>query len=147
MNLLVDIDVPDLAQGIAFYCAAFGLHLARVLDHDVAELVGGSSVIYLLQKDTGSSSAHSSTEHRHYNRHWTPVHLDFVVADIHEATKQAINSGAVRESDCIEWRGSKCITFSDPFGNGFCLIEFDGETYRMDAVQEFRHEDPSTPGP
>jgi hypothetical protein len=25
--------------------------------------------------------------------------------------------------------GSKCITFSDPFGHGFCLIEFAGDTY------------------
>ena len=113
---------------------AFGLRVARVLDHDVAELVGGSSVIYLLQKDAGSSCAHSTTESRRYTRHWTPVHLDFVVEDLHEATKQVIDAGAVRESECIEWRGSKCITFSDPFGNGFCLIEFDGETYRSDAA-------------
>ncbi len=27
------------------------------------------------------------------------------------------------------WMGSKCITFSDPFGHGFCLIEFAGDTY------------------
>jgi|SRR5690606_34016303 len=134
MNLLVDIDVPDLAQGVDFYCEAFGLRLARVLDQDVAELVGGSSVIYLLQKDADSTCASSTAEQRHYSRHWTPVHLDFVVENIQTATQQVIEAGAVRESDCVEWRGSKCITFSDPFGNGFCLIEFEGDTYRSDAA-------------
>lgn len=134
MNLLIDIDVPDLAQGVDFYQAAFGLRLARVLDHDVAELVGGSSVIYLLQKDVDSSCARSTRERRRYSRHWTPVHLDFVVENISEATQQVIDAGAIRESECVEWRGSKCITFSDPFGNGFCLIEFDEKTYRSNAT-------------
>jgi hypothetical protein len=55
--------------------------------------------------------------------------MDFVVDDIVKAAKQAINAGAIRESECIEWRGSKCITFSDPFGHGFCLIEFAEDTY------------------
>ena len=39
-------------------------------------------------------------------------------------------AGGIRESECVEWNGSKCITFSDPFGHGFCLIEFADETYR-----------------
>ena len=69
------------------------------------------------------------SEVRRYTRHWTPVHLDFVVDDILESEGQAINAGARQESECVEWRGSKCITFSDPFGHGFCLIEFAAETY------------------
>ncbi|MGX9367238.1 VOC family protein [Desulfoplanes sp. PS50] len=46
-----------------------------------------------------------------------------------EATVRALYAGATHESECVEWNGSKCITFSDPFGHGFCLIEFVGETY------------------
>jgi hypothetical protein len=55
--------------------------------------------------------------------------MDFVVDDVHQAAQRATDAGAERESECIEWHGSKCITFSDPFGHGFCLIEFAGDTY------------------
>lgn len=130
MRMVVNIDVPELAPAIAFYSTALGLKLNRVLDEDVAELTGASSVIYLLMNETGSVPASSVTEERQYSRHWTPVHIDFVVEDISAAANRAINAGASRESECIEWKGSKCITFSDPFGHGFCLIEFAKETYR-----------------
>ena len=94
------------------------------------ELRGASSAIFLLQKPagTGASSAPAGPA-RYYSRHWTPVHLDIVVENLDAAVARALAAGAVQESDCIDWRGSRCITFSDPFGHGFCLIEFDGETY------------------
>jgi predicted enzyme related to lactoylglutathione lyase len=132
MKMLVNIDVPDLASATAFYCAAFGLHLRRIIDDDVAELTGGSSIIYLLQNDTGTKSASCISESRRYSRHWTPVHIDFVVEDINRAAKQVLDAGAILESECVEWKGSKCVTFSDPFGHGFCLIKFEGETYRTE---------------
>ena len=68
---------------------------------------------------------------RSFGRHWTPVHVDFVVDDIDYAVARASAAGAKRESERIDWRGSKCVTFSDPFGHGFCLIEFAGGSYRM----------------
>jgi len=129
MRMVVNIDVPELASAIKFYCAALGLNLNRILDDDVAEMTGASAVIYLLANVAGSAPAKAVEEKRRYSRHWTPVHMDFVVNDIVKAAKQAINAGAIRESECLEWRGSKCITFSDPFGHGFCLIEFAEETY------------------
>lgn len=94
-------------------------------------LSGASSTIYLLPKPAGSvaSSAGDSTATRSYVRHWTPVHLDFVVDDLAAAAERALRAGVKQESECVEWRGSRCITFSDPFGHGFCLIEFDEETY------------------
>ena len=46
-----------------------------------------------------------------------------------KAQSEPWQRGAVQESDCICWNGSKCITFADPFGHGFCLIAFDEETY------------------
>ncbi len=130
MRIVVNIDVPKLGPAIKFYSAALGLEHSRTLDGDVAELTGMSSVIYLLQHPPGSASAGTVSETRKYSRHWTPVHIDFVVDNIAEAAKRALEAGASQESECIEWRGSKCITFSDPFGHGFCLIEFAGETYR-----------------
>jgi len=132
--MLLDIDVHDLQKGIDFYCSAFDLNLKRMLDSDVAELVGGSCNIYLLQKDEGSTCARPISDVRTYSRHWTPVHVDFVVDDLDRAVKRVIDAGAIRESECISWRGSKCVTFSDPFGNGFCLIEFENETYSDELV-------------
>lgn len=132
MRTIVNIDVPDLAPAIDFYTAALGLKLNRILDDDVAELAGASTVMYLLRNPAGSNpvSGHSVT--RHYSRHWTPVHMDFVVDDVAAAAKRARDAGAIQESGCIEWRGSKCISFSDPFGHGFCVIEFAGGTYTAD---------------
>lgn len=130
MEIVVNIDVPELTSAIDFYSSALELKLSRIIDDDVAELKGASSVIYLLVKAAGSAATGSASEARRYSRHWTPVHIDFVVDDIRKATDRALLAGAIQESECVAWRGSKCITFSDPFGHGFCLIEFAGATYR-----------------
>ena len=129
MRVIVNIDVPDLALAIDFYCAALGLKLNRIIEDDVAELTGASSVIYLLQHPGGSRPVSTLAFTRNYSRHWTPVHMDFVVDDVAEAAKRATDAGATPESECVAWQGSKCITFSDPFGHGFCLIEFAAMTY------------------
>ncbi|HTD91056.1 MAG TPA: VOC family protein [Burkholderiales bacterium] len=134
MRLLINIDVPELEAAIAFYQSAIGLTLNRIIDGDVAELVGASSVLYLLKKDAGSAVSSIASATREYRRHWTPVHLDFVVDDVEAAAKRAILAGAKQESECVEWLGSKCITFSDPFGHGFCLIQFAGKTYDPGAA-------------
>jgi predicted enzyme related to lactoylglutathione lyase len=135
MKVIVNIDVPDLASAIDFYRAALGLKLNRIIEEDVAELSGASSVIYLLQHPAGSHPVSTHLPVRDYSRHWTPVHMDFVVDDVNEAAKQAMDAGAIPESACIEWNDSKCISFSDPFGHGFCLIEFARETYRTGEVE------------
>jgi predicted enzyme related to lactoylglutathione lyase len=129
MRIVVNIDVPELSRAIDFYCTALGLEHSRTLDDDVAELTGASSVIYLLQNASGSKAVSTLAEARRYSRHWTPVHMDFVVDDIEAGATRAVRAGATRERECVEWNGSKCITFSDPFGHGFCLIEFAGDTY------------------
>lgn len=134
MKVLINIDVPDLEMAVAFYEAAVGLTLSRVIDGDVAELIGASCVLYLLRKTAGSATSSAGTATRQYTRHWTPVHIDFAVENIEEAAKRAILAGAKQESECVEWMGSKCITFSDPFGHGFCLIEFVGETYSASST-------------
>jgi predicted enzyme related to lactoylglutathione lyase len=129
MSTLINIDVPDIHAASIFYQAALGLTQTRMLDDDVLELSGASSRIYLLQKPAGSQTSASGDGKRDYTRHWTPVHLDFVVEDLRVATERALRAGAQQESQREEWRGSRCVTFSDPFGHGFCLIEFDGDTY------------------
>lgn len=134
MRVIVNIDVPELAPAVDFYCAALGLRLNRLIEDDVAELVGASCLIYLLRNAAGSSPGSTVPAVRDYSRHWTPVHIDFVVDDVHEAARRALDAGATQESECVEWKGSKCITFSDPFGHGFCVIEFAGETYDTDGA-------------
>lgn len=129
MQMIVNIDVPELNAAIAFYTSALDLHLNRIIDCDVAELSGRSSMIYLLAKPAKSNVSDASQDVRRYSRHWTPVHIDFVVENLNEAVARALAAGAIKEKELAEWRGSKCITFADPFGHGFCLIEFDKETY------------------
>jgi catechol 2,3-dioxygenase-like lactoylglutathione lyase family enzyme len=129
MRAIVNIDVPDLRAAIDFYGAALGLRVARILDDDVAELKGATTTLYLLQKAPGSRIAPDVDHGRRYVRHWTPVHVDFVVDNVATAAGRARDAGARQEGECVEWRGSKVITFSDPFGHGFCLIEFESGTY------------------
>lgn len=127
-SIIVNIDVPALAPAIEFYEAAVGAQVVRLLDDDVAELSYGSALLCLLRKPV-DSAATPSRQVRVRERHWTPVHVDFVVHDIETAVERALAAGAKRESECVEWRGSKCVTFSDPFGHGFCLIEFAADGY------------------
>ena len=134
MKILVNIDVPELAPAIEFYQSALGLRLTRMLDEDVAELGGATAMLYLLKKPPLSNAVEGKDIERLYTRHWTPVHIDFVVDNVEQAAQRALQAGARREGGCAEWRGSKCITFADPFGNGFCLIEFAGDTYRSGDI-------------
>jgi catechol 2,3-dioxygenase-like lactoylglutathione lyase family enzyme len=126
-GLLVNIDVEDLDRGIRFYCDALGLRVGRRFDGWV-ELVGPGAPIYLLPKAAGTE-AFPKGEKRHYRRHWTPVHLDFVVTDIRKAIDRALAEGAKLERDVTVHAYGKLALLADPFGNGFCLIEFTGRGY------------------
>ena len=54
MQLLLNIDVPDLAEGERFYAEAFGLHRGRRFSEDALELLGAQAPVYLLRKAAGS---------------------------------------------------------------------------------------------
>ena len=134
MDLLINIDVPDLAEAIAFYSQAFGLAVTRRLGAEVAELSGLPARIYLLQKPGGSIGA--AKDPRRYDRHWTPVHVDVVVDDIEAALARAVAAGAHAETDIRVAAYGKLAVLSDPFGHGFCLIEFLGRGYDEIADRE-----------
>jgi uncharacterized glyoxalase superfamily protein PhnB len=127
MDLLVNIDVPDLARAIAFYRDAFGLRVTRRLGPEAAELGGWPARVYLLQKPAGSPAAGNSR--RDYVRHWTPVHLDVVVEDLEPALARASAAGARAETPIRVESWGKIVTLADPFGHGVCLIEFLGRGY------------------
>ena len=98
-ELLVNIDVADLNQAIRFYGDAFGLTVGRRFGAFGVEMRGTSSALYLLVKPEGSQPAPASDQRREYRRHWTPVHLDFVVPDIAAAVARAERAGAAREGE------------------------------------------------
>ena len=129
MKIIINIDVPALAPAIRFYTAALGLTHARTLDDDVAELTGADATIYLLEKPAGTTAVKSPPISRDFQRHWTPVHFDLVVADVDVAARRAIAAGAKPETGHVDWKGSRCVSFSDPFGHGFCFIQFEHGTY------------------
>lgn len=129
MNLIINIDVPDLTRAIEFYTRALGLTHTRTLDDDTAELRGASSTIYLLRKPAGSTAVESPPTTRDFSRHWTPVHFDLVVDDVDAAAVRAVAAGARQETGHLDFRGSRCISFADPFGHGFCFIKFEHGTY------------------
>jgi predicted enzyme related to lactoylglutathione lyase len=131
VNLLVNIDVDDLDKAAAFYCQGLGLQVGRHFG-DWLELVGGTSPIYLLPKDPGTAVSPASDDTRDYRRHWTAVHLDFVVQDLDAALKRARAAGATVEREPTEHAYGRLALLADPFGNGFCLLQFTGRGY--DAI-------------
>lgn len=132
-NFIVNIDVPDLAAAEAFYLAAFGLRIGRRLGTGAVELLGGPTPLYLLQNEAGSAATEDG-DVRDYERHWTPLHLDWVVEDIDAALMRAVAAGAMLEQPVRERRWGRIAVLADPFGHGFCLIQFSGESY--DALVE-----------
>ena len=129
MAAIINIDVPDLQKAVDFYTSAVDVSLERYLDDDVAELSSGSLKIYLLKEAEGTLAVAGSDMERKYKRHWTPVHIDFVVANLEASVKKAEKAGARRETGYTTWRGATHVSFSDPFGHGFCLISFEHGTY------------------
>jgi predicted enzyme related to lactoylglutathione lyase len=122
MSMMINIDVPDLKNALAFYTQAFGLTLRRYLGDQIAELAGWPFAVFLLQKEGGSIGAGDSR--RTYERHWTPIHLDIAVDDVGEAVARAVRAGAIVEQDVRTAAWGKIAALADPFGHGFCLIEF-----------------------
>jgi len=126
-DLLVNIDVPDLAAAERFYTRAFGLTPTRRFGAEGVELSGWPVRIYLLNKAEGTIGA--GDDPRRYARHWTPVHLDVVVDDIDRAFIRATAAGATAESEIRVDIWGRIVVLSDPFGHGICLIEFHNRGY------------------
>jgi predicted enzyme related to lactoylglutathione lyase len=131
MELLVNIDVPadGLEKAIEFYQAAFDLKVGRRFGASGAEMLGSSAPIYLLAKATGTPVSSATEQRRTYDRHWTPVHLDFVVEDVESAVRRAVSAGAVIEAPIATSRWGRLALMADPFGNGFCYVQFVGRGY------------------
>ena len=129
MKVLINVDVDDLARAVRFYTAAFGLKVSRRFSSAGVELSGCPAPIYLLAKQAGTVPSAAATQRRTYERHWTPVHLDFVTEDIEQAVQQAQAAGAALEAPVAVQKWGKLALMSDPFGHGFCFVQFLGRGY------------------
>lgn len=123
ISVSVSVDVPDLEQGIQFYTEAFGFSKTAEPYPGVVVLSLGNFSICLLEKQAGTQPSINMEESRHYERHWTPVHMDFHVEDIGVTLENALKAGAIKEQYSENPEHGSVAMCSDPFGNGFCLIE------------------------
>ena len=114
------IDVADLDAAGTFYCQALECtELER--NPRTVKLAAGDNELYLILQPEGSKPFRAATEGRSFARHWTPVHLDFSVADVGRSTSEISRLGGVVEGqESGDWGSlTRC---ADPFGNGFCLV-------------------------
>lgn len=123
ISMSVSIDVPSLEEGVRFYSEAFGFSKIMEPVPGVAVLKLGAATLCLLQKSAGSKPSPSTKDVRHYERHWTPVHLDIHVEDLEAALARAIGAGAVQEQKFTNPEHGSAAFCCDPFGHGFCLLE------------------------
>jgi catechol 2,3-dioxygenase-like lactoylglutathione lyase family enzyme len=123
ISVAVSVDVPSLEEGIRFYGEAFGFEKVSEPHRGVAVIRAAGAQLLLLARGAGTTPCPAPGATRHYDRHWTPVHIDFHVDEFKSALERAISAGATQEQ-LFESQGRPSVAFcSDPFGHGFCLIE------------------------
>jgi len=121
IKISVSIDVSDLKQAETFYIGALGCKKVRGQGSDMVVLSVENCDIYLQEKEAGTKPLVSSIAVRDYERHWTPVHLDFLCENVDELVSKIVELGGAHEGgESGEW-GSIAYC-ADPFGNGFCII-------------------------
>jgi len=129
-SLIINIDVPDLNAGIAFYTKALQFRLCRLLfGKSVAELESTSGRLFLIEQPHGSLAVPGTSIVRTYQTHWTPVHLDVPVTHLEEAMERCLAAGAISRTAVAVHSFGRLLAMRDPFGHGFCLIEFNAGGY------------------
>lgn len=119
----ISIDVPDLEAGLRFYTQALGFAKVSEPYPGVAVMRADAVEICLLHKAPGTKPSPQTSDTRRYERHWTPVHLDFHVDDLKATLAQAVAAGAVAEQVFDNPGHGSAAFCCDPFGHGFCLIQ------------------------
>ena len=121
IKISVSIDVSNLKQAETFYIEALGCKKVREQGADMIVLAAENCDIYLQEKEAGTNPLPTNEVVRNYDRHWTPVHLDFLTKNVDEAVKRIIKLDGLHEGgESGDW-GSIAYC-ADPFGNGFCVI-------------------------
>ncbi|MBI3515511.1 MAG: VOC family protein [Proteobacteria bacterium] len=123
------IEVTALARGLDFYCDGLCLTVKRQYGPRWVELAGATVPIFLLAERPAAADLGTVTAARHYDRHWTPVHLDFIVPDLDQMVARLTARGATLDRPVKQREYGRIANLADPFGNGFDLIEFSGPGY------------------
>ena len=134
-RLLINLDVDDIERAVTFYTEGLGLSVGRRFDSGFVELVGAEAPIYLLDKAAGTAPFPGAGAPREYRRHWTPLHLDFVVPNIEQAVDELTAKGIQMERyDMPQMNqdargiarddfGPAIAWFKDPAGNILAVLE------------------------
>jgi predicted enzyme related to lactoylglutathione lyase len=114
----ISIDVEDVDRAVHFYRDGLGLRLVDKGD-GWATMALGAQTFFL-----GLPWGPEGRIKRDHQRHWTPVHLDFVVDDFDALVEQAIRAGAKLDRPVLRRPDlGDMANMSDPSGNGFDLIQ------------------------
>jgi catechol 2,3-dioxygenase-like lactoylglutathione lyase family enzyme len=122
VKLEICIDVDDVDRAVEFYARGLGLAVAEH-QRDWAQLRLGEQVFWIMKIAAGPSGPVT----RDYRRHWTPVHLDFLVDDVDEAVARALAAGGRLDREISRQREpgntrADVANLSDPAGNGVDLV-------------------------
>ncbi|MES9834542.1 MAG: VOC family protein [Candidatus Thiodiazotropha sp. DIVDIV] len=121
IRISVSIDVSELKQAEIFYIEALGCKKIRDQGDAMSVISTENCDIYLQEKEAGTEPIPLEGVKRHYGRHWTPVHLDFITENVNEIVERIVQLGGIHEGgESGDW-GSIAYC-ADPFGNGFCVI-------------------------
>jgi len=119
LKATASIDVSDMSKAMQFYVEALGCEFKKKYTDDWQVVSVGTLDLHIQQKATGTIAA---AEHkRDYRRHWTPVHLDFIVDDINPVCIEVEKFGGTVEKITFS-EVADLANCADPFGNGFDLI-------------------------
>jgi len=88
IKLSVSIDVSNLKGAEDFYVGALGCKKVRDQCSNMAVLCVENSDIYLQEKEPGTKPLTSSNVTHDYQRHWTPIHLDFLCDNVDEVVAE-----------------------------------------------------------
>lgn len=121
-KISVCIDISEMKKGIKFYTEALGCQLIKEGD-EYTELSFDGLKMYLIARENGTNPLITGEAVRNYERHWTPIHLDFHVSNIDQCISSIIELGGVKEGESSGDWGSAAFC-ADPFGNGFCVMEY-----------------------
>jgi len=92
IKISVSIDVSNLKKDETFYMEALGCKKVRDQGSMVVLSVENSH-IYLQEKEGGTKPLKSSDVVRNYDRHWTPIHLDFLSDKVDEIVAKVVELG------------------------------------------------------
>jgi predicted enzyme related to lactoylglutathione lyase len=123
------IEVTEAEAGIGFYCDGLGLAVKRRLSPRWIELEGANLPVFLLAGRAPVAELGTRRQERDFGRHWTPVHLDFIVPDLDAMVARLTERGGTLDRDIERPDYGRIAYMADPFGNGFDLIEFSGPGY------------------